>query len=78
MLEPSGPRVARVTAGAVGPVYTEITSGLTAGDRVILADLGQPIPSAITSNRFGRTGTGLTGGTFVGRNGVPGAGGGGR
>jgi RND family efflux transporter MFP subunit len=35
-----------VTLGAVGPLRTEITGGLTAGERVVLADLDEPLPSA--------------------------------
>jgi multidrug efflux pump subunit AcrA (membrane-fusion protein) len=71
VLRDGNPQVTRVTVGAVGPVYTEVTSGLKAGDRVVLADLRQPVPTASTP-RFGR-GTGLTG---VPRNGLVGGGGG--
>ncbi|HEV7651688.1 MAG TPA: HlyD family efflux transporter periplasmic adaptor subunit [Actinophytocola sp.] len=35
-----------VTVGAVGPLRTEITGGLDAGERVVLADLDAPLPSA--------------------------------
>jgi HlyD family secretion protein len=35
-----------VVTGAIGPLRTEITSGLTAGDQVVLADLDAPLPSS--------------------------------
>lgn len=53
-----------VTVGAVGSDYTEITSGLSAGQQVILADLGQPIPSGKV--RFGGPRGGLGGGVLTG------------
>jgi len=34
-----------VTVGTVGPLRTEITDGLAAGERVVLADLDEPLPS---------------------------------
>ena len=56
----------RVGLGAMGDDRTQITSGLTAGQRVVLADLGTPLPSNNTNLRrltggSGLTGTGLTG-----------------
>lgn len=36
----------RVTVGLVGEVYTQITSGLAASDRVVLADPSQPVPAS--------------------------------
>lgn len=36
----------RVTIGARGPELTQVTSGLRAGDRVVLADLDQPLPTS--------------------------------
>jgi RND family efflux transporter MFP subunit len=47
-----------VTAGAVGAVYTQITQGLTAGQRVVLADPSQAIPTNTITGRVAR----LTGG----------------
>jgi trimeric autotransporter adhesin len=38
-------RAAKVTVGAVGPVWTRITSGLRVGQRVVLANLNQPLPN---------------------------------
>ena len=36
----------QVTVGLVGPIYTQITSGLAVGDRVVLADPSQPVPAS--------------------------------
>jgi multidrug efflux pump subunit AcrA (membrane-fusion protein) len=44
---------ARVAVGAVGAERTQITSGLQAGDQVILADLAQPLPTATTNTGRG-------------------------
>ncbi|MCU1394426.1 MAG: efflux transporter, family, subunit [Ilumatobacteraceae bacterium] len=59
--------VTRVQVGVVGSTWTEITNGLTAGQQVVLADLGSALPTsataasnATTSNRTG--GFGGTGG----------------
>ncbi|GGL93124.1 hypothetical protein GCM10011594_11140 [Nakamurella endophytica] len=49
----------RVEIGAVGPTVTQVTSGLSAGDQVVLADLGAPLPTATSSSR---SGGGLLGG----------------
>ncbi len=46
-----------VQVGVVGGERTQITSGLSAGDRVVLADLDQPLPSSAT-DATGRTSTG--------------------
>lgn len=56
-----------VTIGATGPIYTQITTGLTAGQQVVIADLTAPLPTTTTATR------GLTGGA-----GGAGSGGGGR
>jgi HlyD family secretion protein len=39
-----------VTVGAVGAALTEIDSGLTAGDRVVLADLNASVPSSSSNS----------------------------
>jgi HlyD family secretion protein len=65
--------VRRVTVGAVGDVLTEVTSGLTPGDTVVLANLKTPLPSSNTTNR----GLGLGGGGFFGGGGGGGGAGGG-
>ena len=69
-----------VSIGAVGIDRTQITSGLSAGQRVVLAQLNAPLPTTGTTGRglgraglgggvlggTGLTGTGLTGKTRVG------------
>ena len=52
-----------VQVGAIGSEWTQITTGLTAGQNVVLADLNQPLPNSATTasngqqqNRFGRGG----------------------
>ncbi len=68
-----------VRTGAVGATRTQILSGLTAGQQVVIADLSEALPTTSTSNRFAaRIGTGgvtsslkrrrpaLGGGAFVG------------
>jgi multidrug efflux pump subunit AcrA (membrane-fusion protein) len=45
-----------VEVGAVGATLTEITSGLRAGQRVVLADLAEPLPSSATSSSNGSNG----------------------
>lgn len=54
----------RVSVGVVGSVYTQITSGLTEGETVVLADPSLPLPSSTNS----------TGPTFGGGGGFPGGG----
>jgi HlyD family secretion protein len=58
-----------ITLGAVGALYTQVTGGLTAGQRVVLANPNTPIPTSTVTGRIARiTGgasstTGLLGGT---------------
>jgi multidrug efflux pump subunit AcrA (membrane-fusion protein) len=42
------PKSVPVKVGAVGTTWTEITSGLTAGQEVVLATLDQPLPTSAT------------------------------
>ena len=53
-----------VSVGVVGTEWTEITSGLTTGQQVVLANLTEPLPSSATSSSNGSTGntTGFPGG----------------
>jgi len=54
-----------VKVGTVGGEYTEISSGVDLGQRVILADMAQPVPTSNTSTSFrggGLCGAGLGGG----------------
>ncbi len=63
-----------VEIGAVGTTLTEITSGLQAGDQVVLADLSAAIPTA-TARAFGaRPGGGALGGGGLGGGGLGGGG----
>ena len=55
-----------VTVGAVGPVYTQIVQGLSAGQQVVLADVDEAIPTSTTTSRFAR---------FAGAGGLGGLGG---
>jgi hypothetical protein len=58
------PTTVRVQVGTIGAERTEITSGLAAGQVVVLADLGAAIPSAGTNTGgFGGGGFGGPGGT---------------
>jgi len=50
VLDNSKPSVVTVQVGAVGDVWTEITSGLHAGQTVVLANLDQPLPTSATNN----------------------------
>jgi multidrug resistance efflux pump len=58
-----------ITVGSVGALYTQVTGGLTAGQRVVLANPNTPIPTSTVTGRIARiTGgasgtTGLLGGT---------------
>jgi multidrug efflux pump subunit AcrA (membrane-fusion protein) len=84
------PRTVPVGVGAVGPDWTQVTSGVRAGERVVLADLSTPLPGSATSSTNGADGTaasripslfrgaaGGNGGGFGGF-GAPGGGGSGR
>jgi hypothetical protein len=68
--------VTRVQTGAVGPLTTEVTSGLQLGQQVVLADLGAALPANSTTSRgFGATGGppgagGISGGAPGGGQGV--------
>ncbi len=85
VLRSGSPVTVVVTRGAVGTLLTEITSGVSVGDVVVLADLSQPLPSQQTSSsstglsslgssRGGRGGR-FPGGQFPGGFGGRGAGG---
>jgi HlyD family secretion protein len=45
-------KVTRVTVGTRGPVMTQITSGLTIGQQVVLADLSQSLPTNNLNNQL--------------------------
>ncbi len=65
-----------VTVGAVGDGWVQILSGLAVGDRVILADASQPLPTNTTLAGIGGFGGGFRGGGGL-RGGTGGAGTGG-
>lgn len=48
--------VQSVTVGVVGSVWTQITSGLTDGQRVVIADLDEPLPDSATNSSNGNNG----------------------
>jgi multidrug efflux pump subunit AcrA (membrane-fusion protein) len=58
----------RVSLGAVGPTRTQILSGLSQGDQVVLAELSQPLPTTSLQNIqriAGGGGSGSGGGRLV-------------
>jgi HlyD family secretion protein len=70
------PQPTRVTVGATGAVYTQILSGLKEGQKVVLADASEPVPTSDLAARFGRiAGAGGLGGGGLGGGGFGGAGG---
>jgi HlyD family secretion protein len=73
VLDGGDPKTVNVEVGVMGDVWTEITSGLRAGRRVVLADVGKPLPSSATSSSNGQNGGfRLPGGvTFPGGGGPP-------
>ena len=81
VLKAGKPARVRVVVGAAGPVLTQVTSGLTVGEQVVLADMSTPLPT--NANPFaarGLTGGGGFGGGRIGtgtRGGGPTAGSGG-
>jgi HlyD family secretion protein len=61
----------RVTIGLAGADLTQVKSGLQAGQKVVLADLSQPLPGSAssgttTTGRFGGGAGGTGGGGFPG------------
>ena len=61
-----------VGVGAVGQRWIQITSGLTSGEVVVLADLDQPLPGSATASNSGDQSTRLGAGRFRGAGGGPG------
>ena len=51
------PKTVSVRVGAIGSTWTQVTSGLRAGDTVVVADLSTPLPGSATSSTNGTTGT---------------------
>jgi len=52
-----------ITIGSVGAIYTQVIGGLTAGQRVVLANPNTPIPTSTITGRVARITGGVTGGT---------------
>lgn len=50
VLRAGTPHNVQVTLGAIGPIRTQVLAGLNPGDRVILADLSQPLPTTNLQN----------------------------
>ena len=49
VLDGNTPRQVTVKVGVVGYTWTQITSGLTKGDQVVLASMSKPLPGSATS-----------------------------
>ncbi|MGB7051776.1 MAG: HlyD family efflux transporter periplasmic adaptor subunit [Acidimicrobiales bacterium] len=63
----------RVTVGVVGDLLTQIQSGVSPGQKIVLADLNEALPGSNTSST-GTTGRTLGGGGFGGASGLGGGG----
>jgi HlyD family secretion protein len=61
-----------VETGAIGSTWTEIRSGLDAGQQVVLADLSEPLPGSATETSDTGGGTNFQGGPPAGFNVRPG------
>ncbi len=66
-----------IKIGMVGDTYTQVLSGLSPGQSVVLADYAQPVPSSNTDSTNLGNALGGGGGGFVGFGGFGGAGAGG-
>jgi multidrug efflux pump subunit AcrA (membrane-fusion protein) len=44
------PTVVTIGVGVVGAVWTQVTSGLTGGEHIVLADLSSPLPGSATAS----------------------------
>jgi HlyD family secretion protein len=64
-----------VQVGVVGDQWTQVTSGLQAGQQVVLATVSDPLPNSATAtttaNNRNRTGFVFGGGAFPGRGATP-------
>jgi trimeric autotransporter adhesin len=66
VLQAGKPERVRVVVGAAGPVLTQVTSGLTVGEQVVLADLSTPLPTNTNPFAARSLTTGGGGGGFGG------------
>ena len=78
VLVPSGSGTARkqVSTGVVGSLITQVVSGLSPGDQVVLADTSTPLPANSTTSTTTRGGAGGTGAGAGGAGGAAGGAGG--
>lgn len=71
VLSGSKSRTVSVGVGAIGATWTQVTSGLTAGQTVVLANLSSPLPGSATATTTDGTSGGSAGqrgfGGFAGR-----------
>jgi HlyD family secretion protein len=74
VVQDGSPTTVLVGVGVIGAQWTEITSGLTRGEEVVLANVSTPLPSSATSSSNGTTGTNGTNGLGGGRFTFPGGG----
>jgi HlyD family secretion protein len=65
VLRAGTPVTVRVVVGAVGPTLTQISSGLSVGEQVVLADMSTPLPT--NTNPFATRGLTTGGGGGFGR-----------
>lgn len=61
VIDKNTPKTVRVGLGTVGDTLTQVTSGVTKGELVSLADLAEPVPSSSTNTTTGRFGGALGG-----------------
>ena len=72
VIDKNTPKTVRVGLGTVGDTLTQVTSGVSKGELVSLADLAEPVPSSSTNTTTGRFGAalggagGFGGGSFAG------------
>jgi HlyD family secretion protein len=74
VLDGSDAKTVTVTVGVIGDTWTQITDGVTKGQRVVLANLDEPLPSSATdaSNGTQQRGNLRLPGGFPGGGGFPG------
>jgi RND family efflux transporter MFP subunit len=70
VLDGSTTKLVPVEIGVLGATWTEITSGVSAGAHVVLADIGEPLPGKATATSNGNSST--TRGNFPGGGNLPG------
>jgi HlyD family secretion protein len=75
VLRNGSPTVIAVQTGVMGNTWTEVTSGVKAGDEVILANVGAALPGSATASTGTSTGTPTRFGGFGGGGGAGGLGG---